>query len=190
MMLAYLPGMAIPDNVFLIGPMGAGKSTIGRHLAELLGKQFFDSDHELEKRTGASIPLIFEIEGESGFRSRESAMLDELSSRHDVVLATGGGAVLDPVNRQRLRERGTVVYLQADVETLVQRTRRDRNRPLLQNVDRRHKLTELMDLRDPIYRETAHIIVHTDQRPPKSVARDILNELERERVSGNEDPAT
>jgi shikimate kinase len=190
MMLAYVPGMALPDNVFLIGPMGAGKSTIGRHLAELLGRDFVDSDQELEKRTGASIPLIFEIEGEGGFRNRESSMLDELSARHGVVLATGGGAVLDPANRERLRDRGIVVYLQADIDTLVQRTRRDRNRPLLQNGDRRHTLTEMMKVRDPIYRETAHIIIHTNQRPPKAVARDILNALQRESDSGNEDPAS
>lgn len=186
-MLAYLPGMAIPENIFLIGPMGAGKSTIGRHLAEMTGKEFVDSDRELEKRTGASIPLIFEIEGESGFRTRESALLDELSASDGVVLATGGGAVLDPVNRERLRARGVVVYLQADIDTLVQRTRRDRNRPLLQNVDRKLKLTELLEVRDPIYRETAHVVVHTDQRPPKAVAREILNELEHKPVPGHED---
>jgi shikimate kinase len=172
--------MAAPENIFLIGPMGAGKSTIGRQLASILKKTFLDSDHEVERRTGTTIPIIFDVEGETGFRQRESAAIDELTSCHGIVLATGGGVVLDPENRRRLHERGFVVYLHADIETLVNRTRRDRNRPLLNNVDRREKLLELIAQRDPLYRETAHLVVETDDRPPKTVARDICRQINAE----------
>src|SRR3990167_1933783 len=129
-----VPGEAAPRaaNVFLIGPMGAGKSTIGHYLAELLHKEFLDADHEIEARTGASIPLIFEIEGEAGFRRRESSVLDDLTRKSNLVLATGGGAILSDDNRRALRTRGVVVYMHAPLETLLQRTRRDRHRPLLQ----------------------------------------------------------
>ncbi len=164
-------------NVFLIGPMGAGKTTIGRHLATLLHKRFVDVDHEIEKRTGVTIPVIFEIEGEAGFRRRESAVIDELTGDRDIVLATGGGAVLLQENRKWLKERGTVVYLQADIETLVERTRRDRNRPLLQTGNPRGKIEELLCQREPIYREVADVVVDTGQRAPSSVARDIAIRL-------------
>lgn len=166
------------DNVFLIGPMGAGKSTIGRHLAELLGKEFQDSDQEIEKRTGASIPLIFEIEGEAGFRSRESSVLDDLTRKTNLVLATGGGVILSLDNRRTLHSRGMVVYLHAPLETLLQRTRRDRHRPLLQTTDRRRTLEDILKTREPIYRQTADMVIETAHRSPVSVAREIARKLE------------
>jgi shikimate kinase len=170
--------MSRADNVFLVGPMGSGKSTIGRQLAELLHKQFRDCDHEIEAHTGAAVPLIFEIEGEQGFRRRESAMLDELTNQHDVVLATGGGAVLSEQNRELLRSRGRVVYLHAPIEILLHRTQRDRNRPLLQNTDRRAKFEEIMALREPLYRATADVVVNTSDRSPVAVARDVIHKLQ------------
>lgn len=166
--------MTRQGNVFLIGPMGAGKTTIGRHVAMLVHKRFVDADQEIEKRTGVTIPVIFEIEGESGFRRRESMVVDELTREQDIVLATGGGVVLLEENRQVLKQRGTVVYLQADLETLVERTRRDRNRPLLQTEDPRAKIAELLRQREPIYRQIADVVVDTGQRAPSSVARDIV----------------
>lgn len=174
--------MSGSGSVFLIGPMGAGKSTIGRHLAELLDKEFLDSDHEIERRTGASIPLIFEIEGEAGFRRREAAVIDDLTAHANVVLATGGGAVLSETNRAILRRRGTVVYLEAPLDTLLARTHRDKNRPLLQDVDRRSKLEEILRVREPLYRETAHLVVATDHRAPAVIAQEIVAKL-RERPS-------
>jgi shikimate kinase len=182
----HMPVMNQQGNVFLIGPMGAGKTTIGRHLATLLHKQFVDVDHEIEKRTGVTIPVIFEIESEAGFRRRESTIIDELTLGRDMVLATGGGAVLMEENRRVLKERGIVVYLQADIETLVERTRRDRNRPLLQTEDPRGKIEELLRQREPIYREVAHVIVDTGQRAPSSVARDIVARLKA--LSTDENP--
>lgn len=173
-------------NVFLIGPMGAGKTTIGRHLATLLHKRFVDVDHEIEKRTGVSIPVIFEIEGEDGFRRRESAVIEELTRDTDIVLATGGGAVLLEENRKILKDRGIVAYLQADIETLVERTRRDRNRPLLQTENPRGKIEDLLRQREPIYREIADIIINTGQRAPSSVARDVAVRLKA--LSKNENP--
>ena len=129
--------MAKAQNIILVGLMGSGKSTIGRHLAKSLELEFVDSDHEIERRTGANIPLIFDVEGEAGFRQREKKVIDELTQRRGVVLATGGGAVLDPENRARLRERGKVIYLYATAEQLLSRTAKDRNRPLLQTADPR-----------------------------------------------------
>jgi shikimate kinase len=150
-----------PGNVFLVGMMGAGKTSVGRALARRLGKAFWDSDHVIEERTGVKIPVIFEIEGEPGFRARESAVIAELTAMDGIVLATGGGAVLGDANRANLRSRGTVVYLRANVRDLLNRTRHDRNRPLLQTADPRARLTELFETRDPLYRETAHITVDT-----------------------------
>jgi len=173
-------------NVFLVGPMGAGKTTIGRHLATLLHKRFVDVDHEIEKRTGVSIPVIFEIEGEAGFRRRESAVIEELTRDTNIVLATGGGAVLLEENRKLLKDRGTVAYLQADIDTLVERTRRDRNRPLLQTENPRAKIEELLQQREPIYREVADIIINTGQRAPSSVAREVVVRLKA--LSNNENP--
>lgn len=139
--------------------MGAGKTTVGRQLAKRLQRRFLDSDHEIEARTGVRIPVIFEIEGEAGFRRRETQVLAELSRETDLVLATGGGAVLAPENRQFLRETGVVVYLHAPPEILFERTRHDRNRPLLQVEDPLGKLHELYQQRDPIYREVAHLVL-------------------------------
>ena len=167
----------MPANVFLIGPMGAGKTTVGRHLATLLHKRFVDADHVIEKRTGVAIPVIFEIEGEAGFRRRESSVIGVLTQERDIVLATGGGVVLLEENRQAHRQHGTVVYLQADIETLVARTRRDRSQPLLQTGDPRAKIEELLREREPIYRQVAHVVVDTGQRAPSSVANDIAARL-------------
>lgn len=178
--------MSKANNIFLIGPMGAGKTTIGRHLATLLHKRFVDVDHEIEKRTGVTIHVIFEIEGEAGFRQRESTLVNELARDQDIVLATGGGAVLLEENRKILKEHGVVVYLQADIETLVERTRRDRNRPLLQTEDPRGKIEELLRQREPIYREVADVVVDTGQRAPSSVARDIATRLKA--LSNDENP--
>ncbi len=157
--------------------MGVGKTTIGRHLAELFALDFLDADHEIERRTGAQIPLIFEIEGEAGFRKREAQVIDELTQRNNIVLATGGGAVLLPENREHLRHRGHVVYLQADIDTLYERTRRDRHRPLLRTEDPRARLRELLRERDPLYREIAEVIATTDRRSPTQVARFIATQL-------------
>lgn len=170
--------MEIPKNIFLVGPMGAGKSTIGRQLADLTGKRFRDADHEIENRTGASIPLIFEIEGEEGFRKRENTMLAELTGETDMVLATGGGAVLAEENRLMLSGNGFVVYLHADIEILYERTRRDRNRPLLNEGDRRQKLEKIMSTRDPLYRDVADLVVETDKRPAKMVAKNIVEKIQ------------
>jgi len=165
---------AKPDNIFLIGPMGAGKTTIGRHLAKSLGLDFVDSDHEIESRTGASIPLIFEVEGEAGFRRREREMIDELTQRSGIVLATGGGAVLDAANRAHLAARGQVVYLRASLEHLLKRTAKDHNRPLLQTDDPRARLQQILERRDPLYREIADLVVETD----RCSVRATLNAIE------------
>ena len=165
------------SRIILVGPMGAGKTTIGRQLAAMLAMDFCDSDQEIESRTGTSIPIIFEIEGEQGFRRRESAMIAELMARPNLVLATGGGAVLSEENRRALREGGAVVYLRAATDILVERTRRDRCRPLLQTGNPRGRIEELMRVRDPLYRSTAHVIVDTDRRSPAAVARDVIAKL-------------
>jgi shikimate kinase len=165
------------SNVFLVGPMGAGKSTIGRHLAQVLGKQFVDADREIEDRTGASIALIFELEGEAGFRRRERVVIEEVTGGRDLVVATGGGAVLDPDSRALLRARGTVVYLKAPLEVLVRRTCRDRNRPLLQTADPRARLLQIVAERDPLYREVADLIVETDHRTVRSVVNEVARRL-------------
>lgn len=171
-----MPGMNnMPGNVFLVGPMGAGKTTIGRQLARLLKRDFHDSDREIEQRTGVGIPLIFELEGEAGFRARERAMVDELTQLPEIILATGGGAILDPDNRRHLSERGTVVYLETSVEQQLARTGRDRNRPLLLTEDPKKRLQELLAIRDPLYREIAKISVSTDGR----TARDVVNQIMR-----------
>ena len=165
------------SNVFLVGLMGAGKSTIGRHLAKSLGLEFVDSDHEIERRTGASIPLIFDVEGENGFRQREKKIIDELTQREGIVLATGGGVVLDQDNRNWLRERGRVIYLFATVEQLLARTAKDRNRPLLQTPDPRARLQELLNIRDALYREVADMVVDTGGRTARSAEREILAKI-------------
>ncbi|MGM0631725.1 MAG: shikimate kinase AroK [Pseudomonadota bacterium] len=164
-------------NIFLIGPMGVGKTTIGRQLAGELQLRFLDSDRELEAVTGADIPWIFDVEGEAGFRLREERMIDQLTQLQDIVLATGGGAILSAGSRQRLRQRGTVVYLRASLRQLQQRTRKDKNRPLLQTADPGRKIRELMEQRDPLYQETAHIIIDTTRRGPRSVIAEIRRRL-------------
>src|SRR5690349_13704517 len=141
--------------------MGSGKTTIGRLLARRLGRRFVDSDHAIEARTGASIPWIFEIEGEASFRRREAEMIRELTGQEGIVLATGGGAVLDPASRALLAERGTVIYLRAGIGSILQRTSHDKNRPLLQTADPRRKLEDLLAQREPLYREIADLVIDT-----------------------------
>jgi shikimate kinase len=174
----------IPEmpNLFLIGPMGAGKTTIGRQLARNLGRKFYDSDKVIEERTGASISLIFELEQEQGFRKREKAIIDELTQYDNIVLATGGGAVLDPENRQHLASRGHVIYLHAPIDYLLQRTSKDNSRPLLQTQDPKAKLQELIETRDPLYRETAHTIIETDSCPVKRVVAKILTMIKEQHL--------
>jgi shikimate kinase len=169
--------MKLPQNLFLVGPMGAGKSAVGRQLARLLHFDFVDSDDEIERRTGVDIAFIFEKEGEEGFRTRETKVIDELSQRQGIVLATGGGAVMDPENRNRLGARGYVIYLHTTVQQQLQRTNRGRNRPLLENADPEQVLTELMEIRDPLYREIADLTVETDGRHVKEVAAEIRDAL-------------
>lgn len=182
--------MSTPSNIFLIGPMGAGKSTIGKRLAQMLKADFIDSDREIENHTGADIPLIFELEGEAGFRQRESHILNELTQRSNIVLATGGGSVLLPVNQQILKERGSVVYLHTTVQQQLQRTRRDQNRPLLQTADPEKKLRELFETRDPIYRQLATITINTDGRSIHSVSQEIIKKLDLMPTNkGQQDPA-
>ncbi len=163
------------DRFFLIGPTGAGKTTIGRTLARVLGLSFHDSDRVIEQRTGVTIPLIFEVEGEAGFRVRERNIIHELSNLPDIVLATGGGAILDAANRADLAARGQVIYLHAGIEQQFRRTEHDRHRPLLQTGDRRARLIELMRQRTPLYREIADITIETDAHSAGFVVKDILN---------------
>ena len=157
--------------------MGAGKSTIGRQLSRQLKMAFYDSDREIELRTGVDIPLIFELEGEAGFRKRERLVIDELTVLPDIVLATGGGAILDPENRRHLSERGVVIYLHASVNQQLARTRHDRNRPLLQTDDPRQRLEDLMRVRDPLYREIAQLVIDTDGKRVMAVVNQILRRL-------------
>ena len=166
-----------PKNIFLVGPMGAGKTTVGRQLAKSLDKQFLDCDREIEERTGASISLIFELEEEEGFRRRERDMLDELTALSGIVLATGGGAVLDSENRARLRSRGFAIYLDAPLDLLAERTSRDRSRPLLDTPDPRATIVEILEQRDPLYRQVADLVVKTDHGTAKYVVREILKHL-------------
>ena len=169
--------MKMPGSLFLTGPMGAGKSTIGRQLAKQLCLPFYDSDHEIESRTGVDIPLIFELEGEAGFRKRETAIIGELTRLPNIVLATGGGAILDPANREHLKTRGQVIYLHTSVNHQLKRTRKDRNRPLLQTDNPRKKLEELMSVRDPLYREIAGIVIDTDGMRVRDVVKIIIQRL-------------
>lgn len=171
--------MGKPQRIFLIGPMGAGKSTIGRRLARALGLRFLDSDQEIQRQTGVDIPLIFELEGEAGFRRREQAMIHELTERDGIVLATGGGAILSEDNRRRLRDQGLVVYLETSVDEQLRRTRNNRNRPLLQTPDPRARLEDLMRQREPLYRETAHLAVSTEGGSIPEVLKAILDGLKR-----------
>jgi shikimate kinase len=164
-------------RVFLVGPMGAGKTTIGKYLAQHLKLRFVDTDTEIEARTGADIPWIFDVEGEEGFRVREQQVVEEMTLWDGVVLATGGGVILRPENRRALAGRGYVVYLYATVDEQVRRTRRDRRRPLLQNGDPEQILRDLMTERDPLYREIADHIIETDTCSPRTVAQRLVREL-------------
>ena len=171
--------MPKPQNVFLVGPMGSGKTTIGRLLATALKLRFIDSDQEIEARTGVGIPWIFDMEGEGGFRDREQKIIDELTRREGVLLATGGGAVLRKENRTALAARGVVVYLCASLEQQVRRTGRDSNRPLLQTADRKTRLRELMEEREPLYNEVADHVVDTEGMDAKMVVghlKEILSD--------------
>ena len=165
-------------NLFLVGMMGAGKTTIGRLLARRFKRPFFDSDHEIEQRCGVSVPVIFEMEGEPGFRAREAQMIAELAERDGIVLATGGGAVLDAESRRRLAARGTVVYLHASPADLYERVRHDKNRPLLATADPLAKLEGLYAERDPLYREIADIVVETGRQSAQTLARQLHAQLE------------
>lgn len=167
-------------NIFLIGPMGAGKSTIGRQLADLLKLQFFDSDREIEERCGASIDWIFDLEGEDQFRIREQKMIEELTEKSGIVLATGGGAVLSQSSREKLSARGTVIYLRATIDQQVERTEKDTRRPLLQVEDRREKIIELAGEREPLYCEIADLVVDTDAGTVRTVASTIVKLLEED----------
>jgi shikimate kinase len=159
--------------------MGAGKSTIGRQLARALKRPFFDSDKEIEKRTGVSISWIFEMEGEAGFREREQAVIEELTARKDIILATGGGAILAEDNRRALRARGHVVYLSGTVEQLYRRTAKDKSRPLLQNGDRRQQIKTLLEHRDPLYREIADVIIKSGDHSVQQTVNDLVKQLNK-----------
>lgn len=165
-------------NLILVGMMGSGKTTIGKALAKHLGKMFVDSDEEIQKRTGVTIPHIFDVEGEAGFRQREAAALSDLVGRDNMVLATGGGAVLADHNRDMLQQNGIVIYLKASVHDLWQRTRHDRNRPLLQTCDPQAKLTELLHQRDPLYRRVADIVVQSGKQSAQALTMHLADEIE------------
>lgn len=167
------------QNIFLVGLMGAGKTTIGRTLARKLGLEFIDTDHEIEARTGVSIPVIFEIEGEEGFRRREMQTIADLATRSGIVLATGGGAVLKAENREVLHRQGWVVYLNVPPHLLFERTKHDRNRPLLQVEDPLTRLRELHRLRDPLYREVAHFIVDGSRHSAQNAIHLLTNEYRK-----------
>ena len=169
--------MAEKRNIFLIGPMGAGKSTIGRHLADELHLDFFDSDQEIERRTGADITWIFDLEGEEGFRKREENVINDLTDKQGIVLATGGGSVTNKAVRNRLSARGIVVYLQTTIDKQVARTHRDKRRPLLQKGDPEQILRNLADERNPLYEEVADYIVDTDDQSARAVANQIISKI-------------
>jgi shikimate kinase len=176
----------ISRNIFLIGPMGSGKTAVGRQLARQLKMEFVDSDAEIEHRTGVDIPYIFEKEGEEGFREREREVIDSLTQLTNIVIATGGGAILRPENREHFSARGTVVYLQTGIEQQLERTRHGRQRPLLYTDDPEAKLRELMSLRLPLYESLADITVSTDGRQVRAVTDEIIEKL-KETVGCNAD---
>jgi len=170
--------MAEQRNIFLIGPMGAGKSTIGRQLAQMLHLDFLDSDSEIERKTGADIAWVFDVEGEEGFRAREQDMLDELTKKHGIVLATGGGAVIRQENRTHLSARGIVVYLKTSVQKQLARTLKDKRRPLLQTDDPKSTLETLAEKRNALYEEVADYTIETDEQSAKVVASQIISLLD------------
>lgn len=167
-------------SLFLVGPMGVGKTTIGKALANELGLEFVDSDHEIERRAGADISWIFDVEGEEGFRERESQVLDELTQRDGIMLATGGGSVLRPRNRRYLQSRGVVVFLDTSLEMQIKRTEKDKKRPLLQNVDKEAVLKKLKDERDPLYEEVCHLRVFVGDGSSRKIVNEILDLLRQE----------
>jgi shikimate kinase len=168
---------SFPENIYLVGLMGAGKTTLGRSLAKRLGLRFVDTDKEIELRTGVSIPTIFEIEGEEGFRKRESQVIAETAAKNDAVVATGGGSVLREENRGVMRANGFVVYLNVPPQMLWERTRHDKNRPLLQVADPLSKLSRLFTVRDPLYREVADFVVDGDRMSAQGILQQLLKEL-------------
>ena len=171
--------MAEKRNIFLVGPMGAGKSTIGRELADKLHLEFFDSDQEIERRTGADIAWVFDLEGEEGFRKREETVIDDLSEMQGIVLATGGGSVISDIVRNRLSARGIVVYLETTIDKQVARTQRDRRRPLLQTSEEPRKVLENLAVeRNPLYEEIADVVIKTDDQSAKVVAHKIIERLD------------
>ena len=174
---AHVNSRQARGNIFLVGLMGSGKTSVGKVLARILDKSFVDSDHELERATGVRVPVIFEIEGEAGFRERERKMIAELVARDNVVLATGGGAILAPENREQLKANGTVIYLRAPIKSLLRRTQRDRHRPLLQVADPAATLQELYEVRDPLYREAANLIFDTSNQSVAALAARIAAKL-------------
>ncbi|MFT7457434.1 MAG: shikimate kinase [Planctomycetota bacterium] len=166
------------QNIFLIGPMGSGKTTIGRQLAARLGKVFYDSDLEIEKTTGVDVALIFEIEGEEGFRRRETKIIKELAVIPDSVIATGGGVVLSEDNKICLKENGRIIYLKSSCQKLFDRTRRDSKRPLLNTEDRMATIMNLMETRNPLYEEIADITIATDEAPVREIINNICQQLD------------
>jgi len=166
------------EKIIFIGPMGAGKTTIGKQVASHLGCDFYDSDRVIEERTGVSIPLIFEVEGEDGFRRRETEVLAELCDNHNIVIATGGGAILREENRKILQNNTLVIFLNASLEQLFERTCKDRNRPLLQTKDPKEKLKQLLDERLAIYKQMADIIITTDNQSIYHTVSNILNQID------------
>lgn len=177
-------------NIFLVGMMGAGKTTVGKALARRLGRTFVDCDREIVERTGVPIATIFEIEGEEGFRRRESQVLAELAGRRGTVVATGGGAVLAEANRRAMRASGTVIYLRVALDHLHERTRRDTARPLLATGDRRATLRDLLDKRDPLYREAADLVVDSGAQSPATLAQRVIDALSRDGASATGDSPT
>lgn len=169
-------------NIFLVGLMGSGKTTVGRALAKKLNKRFIDTDHEIEARTGVSIPVIFEIEGEASFRQREADVIRDLTGQENIVLATGGGAVLNAESRKYLHERGIVIYLRAGINSILQRTRHDKNRPLLRTADPRKKLEELESQRAPLYQQVAHISIETGRPNVQFLVQTVLDKLAQEKL--------
>ena len=169
----------IAGSVFLVGMMGAGKTSVGRLLAQRLGKRFVDADHEIEARCGVSIPVIFEIEGEAGFRQREQQVIDELTMLPDIVLATGGGSVLSADSRQRMHQRGLVIYLKASATEIWHRTRRDRSRPLLATRDPQQRIIELLAAREPLYAEAAHLTVESTHESVRSMVAQLVDQLSK-----------
>lgn len=167
------------NNIILIGSMGAGKTTIGRQIAKVFCYDFYDSDREIEERTGASIPLIFELEGEEGFRKREQNIIAELCNKKHIVLATGGGAILKKENQNSLKRSGTIIYLSADIDDLLERTSKDKNRPLLQNDNPRAILKKILIERDPIYRGLADIILTTNRMTVHTTVKELENKLKK-----------